>query len=104
MSGYNKRAEDLETPLAIRRQRLRWDNTITAGHVMQAATFAIVGFAWMFTIRSDVENLKHQVGQHESLIRKMADTQSLSAQNQAVIAQRFADHLDAVKNGNLSRP
>ena len=44
--------------------------------------------------RTDLATLRADVDRHDALLHRLDETQRIALQNQAVLQQRFADHLD----------
>lgn len=75
---------------------------INWGHLLMAVSFLVPAVLYGFSVAADMKVVKRELERHENIIVKLSELQTLGMQNQAVLVQRFSDHLETTRERTRS--
>ncbi len=84
----------------VRKPKFNWEFNL--GHLGMVISVIAAGYAQWHGVQSDLAEIKRDVERHDAMIQKITDAQALAIQTQAVLAQRFADHLENTRERTRS--
>lgn len=80
------------------KKKMKFERTVTMGNIITIFSLVVPLILWQFALKASVDNNTRNVARHDSLLERIVDTQNLALRNQAILQQRFDDHVERMKH------